>query len=323
MRARARRTRFAPPSPRLELARNPGKPILIYNTGGTMVPNRRILALALVVLPVVAFARCASRDRRPLVDPFPLRFPLAEGGRLEIEGPVVGQPWAKDGVVYYASPGGELTAVVVPWRTVLWRKPAGQSGPDAGRAGEPAAAAQVPALTVDGPVLRARDPAGQELWTFTAAGTISSGPVRHDDRVYIGTGERWFYSLKAGDGRKVWSRRLQGAPAHPAVVAGGSVFVAASNSVVYRLSAKGGSILSWETVPSRVLYPPAAAGPLVLIGSAGSDLVGLDVKTGRRAGQFRIDGVLAAGPVWSPPFVVLFVEDRDSGRQRLVFLRSR
>ncbi len=105
-----------------------------------------------------------------------------------------------------------------------------------------------------------------DLWEFAAEGTIIVEPepaVREaDGSTSARPGIAMFYCLDATTGKKVWSRRLQGAALHPAVVADGIVAVAASNSVVYRLSAKGGSILSWEAIPSRVVYEPASAGSL-------------------------------------------------------------
>ncbi len=270
---------------------------------------------------VIAFlglsVACAARDGRPLVDPFPLRFPLTEAGTLEIDGQVAGQPWAKDGIVYYGTREGAATAVVVSSRAVLGRSRAGRTVPDSGRpAGEPA-------FSREGALLRARDGQGKATWEFRAAGAIQADPVQFGSRLYFGDAARTFYCLDAAAGKVKWRRRLQGAPLHPAVVGGGTVAVAASNSVVYRLSRRGGSILSWEPVPSRIVYEPAAAGPFVIISSASPAVTALDLRTGRRAGQYEAPGPLVAGAVWSPPYVVLFVEDEGSGRQKIVFLRSR
>jgi outer membrane protein assembly factor BamB len=129
--------------------------------------------------------------------------------------------------------------------------------------------------------------------------------------------------LRAGDGRKIWSRRLQGAPFHPAIVFGRRIAVVASNSVVYFLSVRSGSILAWENVPSRIVYEPARAGASLLVSPAADRLLVFDLRTGEPIGQHLFSGTLAAGAVWSSPFVVLVVEDAGSGRQRLVFLRSR
>jgi outer membrane protein assembly factor BamB len=266
---------------------------------------------------------CASQARKPLVDPFPIRFPLAEAGTLDVDGHVAGQPRARDGMVYYATREGFVTAVVVRSRDILWRRPVDAADPDSvGQAGQTSEAAG-PALKVEGSKLRAVDGPDRTLWEFSAEGTIGAEPVVRDGRVYLGTAERMFYCLDAKSGRKVWSRRLQGVPLHSAVVGGGALAVPASNSVVYRLSARGGSILSWEAVPSRILYELAAAEPYVLVSSASPTLTAIDLRTGQRAGQYEAPGILAAGAVWSPPYVILFVEDAGSGRHRIVFLKSR
>ena len=161
------------------------------------------------------------------------------------------------------------------------------------------------------------------LFRSAAAAPIAAGPAVASGRIYFGTEKGMFYCLKAATGKTAWSRRLQGAPLHPAVVKDGTAAVPASDSVVYFLAARGGSILDWESVPSRIIYPLAAAGPLVLVSSASPDVTALEMRTGKQVGRFRAGGPLAAGAVWSPPHVVLFVEDAETGRQRLVFLRPR
>ena len=350
----------------------------------------------------LTLAACAAQANKPLIDPFPLRFPLIEAGTLEIDGHVVGQPRVRDGIVYVSTREGYLTTIVASARTVLWRfktdhllstspvivgdtvllrddgdmnyvltggkanaskyeldlgirattpiriieggyvfgtadgriislqawefRPAGPAAevtrgpvPVWGRDGWP--------LSVlfgrsDGRFM-AVSAKGKPQWEFQAEGAIQADPALARGRVYFGDSERMFYCLDAASGKVRWRRRLQGAPLHPALIRGNTVAVAASNSVVYLLSRKGGSILSWEAVPSRVVYEPAAAGPLALISSASPSIVALDLRTGKRAGQYKASGSLVAGAVWSSPFVVLFVEDEASGRQKIVFLRSR
>jgi outer membrane protein assembly factor BamB len=293
-------------------------PFLVYNSGRTMVRSHRSAVLAATVLAVAAGAVAAQR---PLVDPFPLRFPLVEAGSLEIEGRVAGQPWAREGIVYFATSDGSLTAVVVPSRSVLWLR----QGPGGRMAPAPRSVQEGRALTLraEGNHVQALDAGTTLIWDFAADGRITAEPAVAAGRVYFGTENRRFYGLKAATGKTVWSRRLQGEPLHPAVVRDGTVAVPASNSVVYFLSARGGSLLSWENVASRVIHPLAAAGPLILVSSASPEVVALEIKTGKRIGQYVASGPLVAGAVWSPPYVVVFVEDGESGRQRLVFLRSR
>jgi hypothetical protein len=357
--------------------------------------------IATAIMLCAAFAGCAGPAKKPLVDPFPPKFPLAEAGTLDIEGHIAGQPRAQRDVIYFTTREGYLSVVGVPSRSVLWRFQAGHplsgspvlvgdtvllqddagafyvlpGGKASGTRYEldggvlattpvrliegayilgtadgrmlslasweyrpPLAAAEVtrgptpvwrngwPEAILfgrsDGLVI-ALSPKGKPVWKFQAGGAISTDFVLNEGRVYFGAADRTFICLSAKTGRKKWSRRLQGVPIRPAIAAPGRLAVAASNSVVYRISSTGGSILSWEPVPSRIIYELAAAGPLVLISSASPTVTALDLRTGKRAGQYEAPGLLVAGAVWSPPYIVLFVEDEESGRQKIVFLRSR
>jgi len=361
----------------------------------------KLRLLGVFTISGLALAGCAGPAKRLLVDPSAVRFPLVETGTLEIDGTVVGQPQARDGIVYFATREGFLTAVVVPARQILWRFKADHSisaspelgenhivirddgnvlyvldtrgllvfkkqideavtsavrenkgriffGTATGKAlvldlsagGEQLweFTATVPAAAITaGPVfsgdlvifgaadgrLLALDHTGKPVWEFTAKGAIAADPTVADGRLYFGTENRFFYCLNAATGKKIWSRRLQGAPLHPALIHGRRLVVPASNSVVYFLSGRGGSILSWESVPSRIVHEIAVAGPLILVSSAGPLFVAYDFATGKRVGQHLASGPLAAGALWVSPFIVLVVEDTDSGRQRVVFLRSR
>ena len=169
----------------------------------------------------------------------------------------------------------------------------------------------------------ALDLSGKPAWEFLAKGAITIDPAIAEGRIYFGTADRHFYCLRGATGKKIWSRRLQGAPLHPALVLDRGLAVAASNSVLYFLSRRGGSILSWEVVPSRVIYELSAAGRLILLSAASPEILLLDLPTGKRIGQYEASSPLAAGALWVSPFVVLIVEDEESGGQRMVMLRSR
>ena len=155
-------------------------------------------------------AACAAQAHKPLIDPFPLRFPLVEAGTLEIEGRVAGQPWARDGILYFTTNDGSLTAVVIPSRSVLWRRSAAGGTGGATDEGTVSADPRVPVLRVEGERLRAFDGAGSLLWEFAVDGTISADPAVSSGRVYFGTEDRRFYGLDEATGKVKWRRRLQG-----------------------------------------------------------------------------------------------------------------
>ncbi len=245
-----------------------------------LIPIRK----AVIATLGLALAGCAVTTRKPLVDPFPLRLPLAEAGTFDIDGRIAGQPWVRDGILHFVTRDGYHTELVVSRRTVLRRE----------KDADPAAEAVPP------------DP------------RVTAG-----NRIYSGSADRMFTCLDAATGKVRWKRKLQGALLHPPILAGRRVAAIASNSTVYFLSARGGSILSWAAIPSRVIFEPTRAGEFLLVSPAADRLLVFDLRTGERSGQHLTSGTLAAGAVWSPPFVVLVVEDESSGRERLVFLRSR
>jgi outer membrane protein assembly factor BamB len=359
--------------------------------------NKHSITILIVGLCYAAFS-CVGSGKPPLVDPVKLAFPLAEAGTLDIEGAVVGQPRAQEGIVYYATSDGVLTAVVPSAGSILWRFKADNpftAGPELGEGhivirdaantlyvldakgaivikkshdetittavrenegqlffgtsngkivaldeaagGAAAWEYRADAAVTAGPVftgnivlfgiedgrLLAFNRAGQIVWKFAAEGAIAKDPGAGKGRLYFGTESRYFYCLDAATGKKKWFRRLQGAPLHPALVSGHRVAVAASNSTVYFLSGRGGSILSWQAIPSRIVYEPDAAGPALLVSSATESLSVFDLKTAKRLGQHLTSRPQAAGALWVSPFVVLFEEGPDPGRQTIAFLRSR
>jgi len=244
----------------------------------------RLEKLMIPCLSGLMMIACASPAGKARVDPFPLRLPLAEAGTFDIDGHIAGQPRVRDGILHYVTSEGYSTELVVATRTVLRRH-------------------------------KDADPTAEAVSLDTR---IAAGK-----RVYFGSADRMFYCLDASTGKVKWKRKLQGALLHPPIVAGRRVVAIASNSTLYFLSARGGSILSWEAIPSRVIFEPARAGEFLLVSPAADRLFVFDLRTGERIGQHLTSGTLVAGAVWSSPYVVLFEEKPDSGRQRIVFLRSR
>jgi outer membrane protein assembly factor BamB len=205
-------------------------------------------------------------------------------GTFDIDGQIAGQPRVRDGVLHFVTRDGYLTELVVSTRTVLRRH-------------------------------KDADPTAESVPPDTR---VAAG-----NRVYTGSADRMFYCLDASTGKVKWKRKLQGALLHPPIVAGRRIAVVASNSTIYFLSARGGSIHSWEAIPSRIVFEPFRAGTLLLVSPAADRLFVFDLRTGERIGQHLTSGTLVAGAVWSSPSVVLFEEAPDTGRQRIVFLRSR
>jgi len=348
---------------------------------------------------IIAAAACLPPPDRPLVEPVSVRFPLVEAGRLDLDGAVAGPIKTKDGLIYFATRDGWLTAAAASSRAVFWRFRADHpvsAGPelagervllrddgqvlyvldgrgglfarrplsgtvttavraDRGRAFFGTGEGRVAAFDIDpprdgGPVWEYRTSAavtagpvfcgdlvlfglsdgrlvalaradGRAVWTFEAEAAVEVDPAVGGGRVYFGTAGKRYYGLEATTGRTKWSRRLQGSPLHAASV-GDRVAVVGSNSVLYFLSRRGGSIISWSPVPSRIVFPPAPAGRVLLVASAGPRMAAYDPASGRGLGEHLTTGSWASAPVWAPPYVLAVEEDRATGRQSLVFLAA-
>lgn len=224
------------------------------------------------------------------------------------------------GRIYFGTASGKVRALDLSAnREQVWEYPVAASA--AAVTAGPVFVGDIVVFGAEDGRLIALDQAGKLVWEFIAKGAIAVDPAVADGRLYFGTENRFFYCLNAATGKKIWARRLQGAPLHPALIHGRRLALAASNSVIYFISRRGGSILSWEAVPSRVVHDLAAAGPMILVSSGGPSLVALDFSTGKRLGGHLASGPLAAGATWVPPFVVLIAGDEESGCQHLVFLR--
>ena len=161
---------------------------------------------------------------------------------------------------------------------------------------------------------------GKPVWEFAAEGAIRADPAVGHGRLYFGTEDRLYYGLNARRARSSGPADFRVPPFIRPSSEHGILAVPGSNSVVYLLSGKGGSILSWEAVDSRIVYRLASAGHAFLLSSAAPGFTVLDARAGTRVWQYVASGSLAAGAVWSPPFVVLAVEDEGTAGQRLVFL---
>jgi len=239
-----------------------------------------------------------------------------------IEAKVVTASREQGGRVFFATEGGCIMALdIASGGTPAWvfRDPSSDAAVTAG----PVFAGGLVLFGRSDGRLLAFKTSGELVWQRRIGGAINSDPLFDRGRVFVGTEDRIFSSLKASNGRKIWSRRLQGAPLGPAVASGRRLALAASNSVVYLLARRGGSIVSWAAVPSRIIHEPVAARPALLISSAEPGLLALDGETGEMLGRYAATGSQPAGPLWVSPFVVLFDEDAESGRQRMIVLETR
>jgi outer membrane protein assembly factor BamB len=268
---------------------------MVYNTAANMI-RRSVFSLMAMLVSILA--ACAARAGRPLVDPFPLTFPLAEARTLDIDGHVVGQPRARNGIVYFAAKEGSLTAVVIPSRSILWRFKADHplaSGPElsadrivvrdddnvlyvldlngglvlAKRIDE-GATTPVRAFgsrlyfgTAGGRILSLDVAAGgARLWEYrvpSSEAAVTAGPVFDGDRVVFGTAGGRILAL-GQDGLPVWEFAADGAIRADPVVQDGRLYFGTEGRRFYCLNASGGQKIWSRPLQGAPRYPALVFG---------------------------------------------------------------
>jgi outer membrane protein assembly factor BamB len=202
---------------------------------------------------------------------------------------------------------------------------------------------------------------GENLWHYQTEGSVRSNPVFWQDKILFGCDDQQIYILsQSGDlagkldvggrmgrtlavdenllylgtdnrylqcvnlkRRKVkWKIRSGGATYLPPVVAGKRIFFLCWNCVLYCLNKKNGTILWWNSVPSRSYYRVEVIETKVVVSSFSPELVSFDLKTGEGKGSFDAPHEIKSNPVWFPPFLLVNLHDPEKDTGILLALKK-
>jgi len=193
-----------------------------------------------------------------------------------------------------AAAGGELLAIRASDGHVVWRKNLGAMEFRPGLDGD---LLVVP--LIEGRVVAVNLPDGTEKWT-ALLGASPGEPLAIGGRVYVGTQDKWFYSLYADTGR-IESRRSVGAiPAGRATVDEQQVYFAALDNVLYAVSRRTGTIKWRQGLPYRPTAGPVLIGANVLVSAyVDAPLKAFNAATGEPAGTVAFSATLSANPVFA------------------------
>lgn len=143
-----------------------------------------------------------------------------------------------------------------------------------------------------------------------------------DNLLFFGTENRYLYCLNLHRHKIKWKIHSGGTTFVPPVVAGNRVFFLCWNCVLYCINKKNGTILWWNSVPSRSYYRVEVIEKKVVASSFSSELVCFDTRTGENRGSYNASGELKSNPVWLAPFLTISLYDRESDTGKLVFLKK-
>jgi hypothetical protein len=136
---------------------------------------------------------------------------------------------------------------------------------------------------------------GEPIWERQLGGT--PGPVfALEDRVFVGSRDKFFYCLKTKNGKQRWRWRTGGTIVGTAVVDRKRVYFTALDNVVRGLDRNNGS-QHWQAgLPLRPTSGPLLLGSVLFVGGVAAELRAYTVQDGLLAGQYDAPSDLAAPP---------------------------
>ena len=193
-----------------------------------------------------------------------------------------------------AAAGGELIAIRASDGTVMWRKPVGPVEFRPSLDGE-----LLVVSIVDGQIaaLDVRD--GSPRWT-TRLGATPGEPLVIGGRVYVGTKDRYFYSLRSSSGRIEDHRRVAAELLGRVAVTDQHVYFAALDNTVNAVLRRDGAIRWRKGVMYRPGAGPVVLGDVVIVpGYVEAPLPAFSAATGAAAGAVTFGGLLVALPLFA------------------------
>jgi outer membrane protein assembly factor BamB len=136
---------------------------------------------------------------------------------------------------------------------------------------------------------------GAVIWEQTLGGT--PGPVLAlDDRIFVGSADKFFYCLDANEGKRKWRWRMGAGIIGEPVLDHQHVYFVALDNVLRALHRWNGSQRWKQGVPVRPSGAPLLAGSILYVAGVAAELHAYRADTGAPAGRFAAPAELGSPP---------------------------
>jgi outer membrane protein assembly factor BamB len=136
---------------------------------------------------------------------------------------------------------------------------------------------------------------GVVVWERKLGGT--PGPVLAlDDRVFVGSADKFFYCLSTKNGKQKWRWRMGGGIIGEPVLDAKHVYFVALDNVLRALHRWNGSQQWKQGLPVRPSGTPLLAGSILYVAGVAAELHAYRADTGAPAGKFEAPAELATPP---------------------------
>lgn len=222
----------------------------------------------------------------------PLKQEWSFSDRVLIEYP----PALDDGVAYLADKYGDVRALRLSDRSVIWdlMKDDRYVGPPSDTTGPAYFDDRVFVAFQSGILIALDADSGKITWKRDMHTGLQSSPIVVGGKLYLGSETGVMYCLEAGSGKTVWTYQAGSPVKSSPSLDGGSVYFANYEGSVFAADADSGK-LKWRTDTTRTepggsggfYSSPALAGGRVYIGRDDGTVYVFDQKDGRQAWFFE------------------------------------
>lgn len=215
--------------------------------------------------------------------------------RATVGGPVSAPLLWQNGWLLAATKQGDAIMFRAATGEVLWKQALGS----AVRVQPAAADDRVYVLLEDGRVAALALATGKTIWEATLPGR---GTMIYplDDRIFVGSADKFFYCLAADTGKRKWRWRTGGTIVGTAAVDDDLVYFVSLDGILRALDRSNGH-QAWKIpLPHRPTGGPFLSGRRLLVPGMSAEVPAFHAIDGSAAGSAKLPGEPAVPPAWLP-----------------------
>ena len=139
---------------------------------------------------------------------------------------------------------------------------------------------------------------GADRWVKGFVGPLSE-VLAFPDKIFFGTGDKWFFALRAADGERDWQRVRLGSIVRGRPIADEyHIYVASMDNTVRAYRRTNGALLWHPSVTFRPTTGPVLIESVVVVSGNVAELSAFEVSDGRPAGQITLEEPLVMPPAF-------------------------